>query len=184
MLNVNFDPFPNLSTERLVLRQLRYEDEDDLFVLRCNETLMRFIPRPLAISVEDAYLLIQNLNQSIRANELITWAITLKNDNRVIGTIGFVKINKQDYRAEVGYLLHHDFHGTGLMQEALVAVLNYGFQTLKLHSIEAIVDPDNTASAKLLERNGFKKEGHFKENKYYNGRFLDSVYYGRFATIE
>ena len=59
------------------------------------------------------------------------------------------------------------------MKEAV----NYGFQVMKLHSIEAIIDPDNHASAKVLEKNGFIKEAHLKENEFFDGRFLDSVIY-------
>ncbi|GAB3900230.1 GNAT family N-acetyltransferase [Larkinella knui] len=179
MLTVNFSPFPTLRTERLEIRKLVKGDEEDLFAIRSNKTLMRFIPRPLAQSAQDAALLIQGFSDAIRANESITWGIALRSEPRVIGTIGFVRIFKEHYRAEVGYLLHPDFHGTGMMREALLALVDYGFQGLKLHSIEAVVDPENTASAKLLERSGFTKEGHFKENKYFNGRFMDSVYYTR-----
>ena len=63
------------------------------------------------------------------------------------------------------------------MQEALTEVLNFGFNILKLHSIEANVNPDNIASIKLLERNKFIREAFFKENIYYEGKFSDSVIY-------
>ncbi|RRB07373.1 GNAT family N-acetyltransferase [Larkinella rosea] len=184
MLDVNFNPFPTLSTERLVLRQFRNTDAAHLFVLRSDESIMRFIPRPLATSEADTAVLIQSFNENIRTNEMITWAIALRDSDEVVGTIGFVRMSKENYRAEVGYLLRTDYHGSGMMREALVAVVNYGFRTLNLHSIEAVVDPKNVASARLLERCGFQKEGHFKENKFYNGRFFDSVYYARFTPIE
>jgi ribosomal-protein-alanine N-acetyltransferase len=184
MLTVSFNPFPVLNTDRLLIRQLVESDGNDLFAIRSNETLMRFIPRPLAKSVDDAVLLIRGFDVLIQAGESITWGIALKTEPRVIGTIGFIRFQKENYRAEVGYLLHSDYHGIGLMQEALLAVVDYGFRALQLHSIEAIVDPDNTASANVLERSGFWKEGHFKENKFFNGHFLDSVYYARLAPIE
>jgi ribosomal-protein-alanine N-acetyltransferase len=65
----------------------------------------------------------------------------------------------------------------GITSEAVRLVLNYGFSDLHLHSIEAIVDPEHTASARVLEKNGFVKEGHLKENEYFDGRFWDSVIY-------
>ncbi|GAB3274593.1 GNAT family N-acetyltransferase [Larkinella harenae] len=179
MLTVNFTPFPTLETARLTLRELTVADQHDLFALRSNPTLMRFIARPLAKTVADAALLIENFESASRQNERITWGIAMKTSPQIIGTIGFVKILKEDERAEVGYLLHPDHHGTGLMQEALQVVIDYGFQTMKLHSIEAVIAPENAASARLLERNGFRKEGHFRENICFEGRFLDSVYYAR-----
>ncbi|WP_460674281.1 GNAT family N-acetyltransferase [Larkinella ripae] len=182
MLTINFTPFPTLETERLVLRQLEPSDQQELFRLRSDTDIMRFIARPLAKTVDDAALLIKDFREAARNNERITWGITLKNSPALIGTIGFVKILKEHERAEVGYLLHPLHHGSGLMQEALRAVIDYGFQILNLHSIEAVVDPRNTASARILERNGFRKEGHFKENICFNGQFRDSVYYARLAS--
>ncbi len=63
------------------------------------------------------------------------------------------------------------------MQEAICIVLEYGFKTMNIHSVEANVNPDNKASITLLERNNFKREGYFKENYYFNGQFLVSAIY-------
>ncbi|MDX1939445.1 MAG: GNAT family N-acetyltransferase [Saprospiraceae bacterium] len=183
MLVVNFNSFPILSTERLTLRRILQSDVDDLFVLRRDENIMRYIPRPLAASSEDVIKLIQVIDEGTDNNESINWAITLKKENKLIGTIGFVRMSKENHRAEVGYLLHADYQGKGIMQEALVRVINFGFYDIKLHSIEAVIDPANTASAKLLERNNFIKEAHFKENFFYEGKFLDSIHYGLLTPI-
>ncbi|MFD1140322.1 GNAT family N-acetyltransferase [Larkinella insperata] len=171
-----------MTTDRLIIRRLKQSDGNNLHQLRSDPALMRFIPRPLTTCVEDAVRLIQVFNDAIRRNESITWGITLQDQPGVIGTIGFVRINPENFRAEVGYLLHPDYQGLGIMQEALQAVVDYGFGAMRLHSIVAIVDPGNTASARVLERSGFRKEGHFREDKYFNGRFLDSVYYARLAS--
>ncbi len=77
----------------------------------------------------------------------------------------------------VGYELHPDFWNRGIMQESLVAIINYGFQDMKLHSIEAVINPDNAATIKLLERNHFVKEAHFKENFFHKNSFQDTVIY-------
>ena len=74
-------------------------------------------------------------------------------------------------------MLLPEYHGKGIVSEAVKEAVNYGFQVMKLHSIEAIIDPDNHASAKVLEKNGFIKEAHLKENEFFDGRFLDSVIY-------
>jgi RimJ/RimL family protein N-acetyltransferase len=177
MLEVNFNPFPNLSTERLTLRQFNNEDINELFVLRSDKKTMRFIPRPLAKTTEDIIQLIKKVNDMISKNEGINWAVTLKTDSKVIGMIGYFRMAKEHYRAEVGYMLHPAHQGKGIMREALDAVIDYGFNVLKLHSIEAIVAPENYPSAKLLEKTGFSKAGHFKEHEYFDGKFIDSVYY-------
>jgi ribosomal-protein-alanine N-acetyltransferase len=181
MLTVNFAPFPILYTERLTLRQVMKNDAHELFLLRSNKTVMNFIDRPIAATLRDALQLIEKINESLVNNEGITWAITLKSYGALIGTIGYWRIVKEHYRAEIGYLLNPELQGQGIMHEAINAVLDYGFKTMKLHSVEANVNPANTDSIKLLERNNFIKEAHFKENYYYNGKFLDSVIYSLLA---
>ena len=111
------------------------------------------------------------------------WGITLKESDTVIGTICYWRMQKEHYRAEIGYALHPAQQGKGMMDEALKAVLQYGFETMQLHSVEANVNPANEASRKLLERNGFVKEAHFRENYYYNGQFLDSVIYSLITPV-
>lgn len=184
MLEPNFNPFPLLVTDRLVLRQVSNNDVNEIFFLRADEAVMRHIRRPLARSVEDAIQFIQIINTGLANNESINWAITLKNHPKFIGNICLWRIQKENYRAEVGYMLHTTWHGKGIMQEALAAVLGYGFKTMKLHSIEAIVNPENEPSIKLLERNGFVREAYFKENFFYEGKFFDSAVYGLLAPMK
>ena len=117
------------------------------------------------------------IDTKIETNEGINWAITLKDNPKLIGVIGHYRIKPEHYRAEIGYMLLPEYHGKGIVSEAVKEAVNYGFQVMKLHSIEAIIDPDNHASAKVLEKNGFIKEAHLKENEFFNGRFLDSVIY-------
>jgi len=69
------------------------------------------------------------------------------------------------------------FEVSAVMKEAMEVVLNYGFNIMELHSIEANINPVNIASTKILEKNNFVLEAHFKENYYYNGNFLDSYVY-------
>ena len=177
MNKMKFSPFPNLSSERLNLRQVVLADENEILVLRSDGRVMKFLDRPMAKSINDSRQFIHNINDGINKNEAITWAITLKNDSKLIGTIGYWQIFKEHFRAEIGFILHPDFQGKGIMQEAINKIIEYGFDVMKLHSIEANVNPENVSSIKLLERNNFIKEGYFKENYYYNGKFLDSAIY-------
>lgn len=177
MLAPDFTVFPNLQTTRLELRQIQESDAKDLYVLRSDKRVMQYIDRPMAERIEDALALINKIEESLKANEGITWGISLRNDSRLIGTIGFWRMDKPNYRAEIGYMLHPEMQGKGLMHEAISAVIKYGFENLNLHSIEANVNPLNVVSKKILEKNGFVREAYFKENYYYNGKFLDSLIY-------
>ncbi len=179
MLEVNFDPFPNLETARLILRRINDGDAEQIFRLRSNPVTMQFVPRPLAKTIDDAKKHIELIEGKIVNNEGINWAITLRGNPEFIGIIGHFDIKPQHYRAEIGYMLLPEFHNQGIVSEAVAAVLDFGFTDLKLHSVEAVIGPENHASAKVLEKNGFVKEAHFKENEYYEGKFLDTVVYSR-----
>ena len=181
MLTINFDPFPLLLTERLLLRRTEESDVNEIFILRSDKRVMEFIERRAVKSIEEAVLYIQSINDLIKNNEAIQWAITLKNNPKLLGTICIWHISKEHHRGEIGYALNADAHGKGIMQEALTQVINFGFKILNLHSIEADVNPGNMASIKLLERNKFTREGHFKENICFDGKFFDTVVYSLLA---
>ena len=177
MLEVNFNPFPTLTTERLVLRQARLDDANEIFFLRSDPQVMKYLDKAPAQSLDEAVQFVQLLTESVNNNTAVYWAITLKGSHKMIGNIAIWRIVKEHYRAEIGYTLYPEHHGNRIMSEAMTAVIDYAFNTMKLHSIEANINPENTASQKLLERHGFVREAYFKENYYFNGRFLDSVIY-------
>lgn len=177
MLTVNFTPFPILETERLHLRRLTNDDVDGIFALRSNPKTMEFIPRPLAKTNEDALTHIANIDAKIQNNEGINWAISLKGETQFIGLIGLFRIEFENYRSEIGYMILPEFHGKGIATEAIKEVLRYGFEVMQLHSVEAIIDPGNFASESILLKNNFVKEAHLKENEYFEGKFWDSVIY-------
>ena len=177
MLQFNFNPFPNLSTSRLLLRAITLNDVDDLFVMRSDKETMRYIPRPIAQSNNDVIELIDRVNSGIIKNESINWAIALKENNQLIGTIGFVRTQPEHHRAEIGYMLQKQYQKKGYTYEALQAIIEYGYNIMKLHSIEAVIDPNNIASEKLLQGLNFIKEAHLKENEFWDGKYLDTVIY-------
>jgi [ribosomal protein S5]-alanine N-acetyltransferase len=178
MLNPLFFPFPQLETERLILRRVRVEDIDEIFVLRADPVTNKNSLRPLITKKEQAMEFIQKIENLVINKEGISWVICEKNGNdKVIGNIGIWRLMKEHYRGEIGYILCHEFHGKGMMSEAMRAVIDYGFNQLKLHSIEARVSPRNQPSITLLERNNFIREGFFKEDFFANGQFYDSIQY-------
>jgi [ribosomal protein S5]-alanine N-acetyltransferase len=177
VLNLNFNPFPVIHTKRLTLRSFNKNDANDLFKLRSDKNVMQFIDRPMAATVKDAAEHINKIQEFLKNNLGITWAICIDNNKKLIGTIGLWRIIHEHYRAEIGYMLHTDFHAKGIMHEAMKPVLDYGFNVMNLHSVEANVNPDNNASIKLLKKNGFIREAYFKENYFYNGKFLDTMIY-------
>lgn len=177
MLEINFTPFHNLESDRLLLRRVTTADVAAVFELRSNPETMQYVPRPLVKNHDEALAHIATIEAKIESNEGINWAITLKGESKMLGIIGHYRIQPENYRAEIGYMILPEYQGMGITSEAVELVVKYGFETMKLHSIEGIIDPDNIASAKVLEKNGFVKEAHFKENEFYNGKFMDTAIY-------
>jgi len=177
MHSINFSPFPELTTERLRIRQLVADDANEIFKLRSDDRVNRFIGRSKCKSIEEAGAFINKINRSISNNESVYWGLALKENNKLVGTICLWNMQPENYRSEIGYELHPDYWGKGIMREAMAKVISYAFETLKLHTIEADTVPDNLQSVLVLEKNGFIKEGHFRESLYSNGMFIDKVVY-------
>jgi ribosomal-protein-alanine N-acetyltransferase len=177
MLAPNFTPFPTLTTNRLVLRQITVEDAPELFFMRTDERVMKYIERPRPKDINDTITFINTISDLRDKNEIITWGIALKENPKLIGTVVYLNFKKEHYRAEFGYALHPDYWRKGIMDEVAKAVIDYGFNVMKLHSIEANINPENIASQKLLEKHKFVREAYFKENFFWQGKFLDSAIY-------
>lgn len=177
MLTINFHPFKNLETERLLLRRVIESDYPEIMELRGNPETMKFIPRPLVTTKEEALNHFKMIDEKIESNEGINWAITIKGSPKLIGIIGHYRISAENHRCEIGYMILPQHNGKGYVTEAVDVVLEYGFNDLQMHSIEAIIDPDNIASERVLQKNGFVKEAHIVENELYEGKFWDTVIY-------
>lgn len=178
MLEVNFQPFPELNTERLILRRVNDNDAEKIFELRSDKEVMKHIGKYPMTSIDEAKDFIKLITDLLESNSGITWAIALKEcPDKLIGNIGLWRLIKQHYRAEIGYMLHPAYWRKGLIKEAILKVNLFGFNELKLHSIEGHINPRNTASEKTLESTGFVREAYFKEDFFFDGRFEDSAIY-------
>jgi ribosomal-protein-alanine N-acetyltransferase len=175
MLHVQFDAFPEIETDRLRMREIVPADAATLFALRTDPQVTQYLDRENDKDVEVVKTLIGRIRDSFDAGDGITWGLSLLNDPKLIGTMGIWKIDKTNHRGEVGYTLFPQFWGKGLMSEAMEATIAFGFQYIGLHSLEANTSVGNNASHALLRKFGFVQEAHFKENWYFQGKFLDSV---------
>ena len=99
-------------------------------------------------------------------------------DQAIIGTCTLANIDRGHRRAELGFALAKAFWGQGLIRVALPAVIQFAFECLGLHRIEADTDPRNVASMRVLERLGFQREGHFRDRYFQFGEAQDAVAYG------
>ena len=172
-----FKTFPELESERLLFRKILLSDARDLFLIRSNDDVMRFMDVTRFESIDDAEKLIHSIEESYQKETGINWAIVEKKSNIFIGYFGFFKIIPEHCRAEIGYALSPEYWGKGYMYETLNRLVRFGFKIMKLHSIEANVNPENEKSKKALEKIGFRQEAYFRENYLFNNKFLDSIIY-------
>ncbi len=175
--NSVFEKFPQLESKKLLYRNFNLEDSDEIFLIRSNDKVMTYLDTAKHNSVEDSKKMIEAVIESYKNKTGINWAIIKKESKAFVGYFGFWRIIAEHCRAEIGYALKPEFWGQGIMAETLNTMIEFGFNVLKLHSIEANVNPENLASIKVLEKAGFKKEAYFRENFLFENRFLDSVIY-------
>ncbi len=162
MLKLNVQPFPVLKTDRLVLRAMHNDDAEAIWLLRSDERVNKYIDRPKAITIEDAENFIKKIESAIANNESFYWGINLKNNNTLIGTICLFHISTENNTAEIGYELLPAFQGKGLMNEAITAVIELAFETIKVKTITAFLKPENERSVNILTRNNFKPDTAFE----------------------
>ena len=177
MLKYNFISYPIIETERFLLRRITISDAADLFKMRSNKKVMQYIGKPLANNIADVEQLITTFDSGISNKSALVWGITFKNQHQIIGTVSYHNIDRENYRSEIGYMLNSDYWQQRVLSEVLPEVIKFGFNILKLHSIEARIDPDNIASKKLLLKNNFVKEAYFKGNYFFNQQFMDTEVY-------
>lgn len=152
---LNFNPFPEIATQRLLLRRLLQTDWKEISYLRTDAIVNQFVIRPKAENKEEALKFINRINNNIDNNECLQWSINLKDNTETIGTISLWNFSEDLKTAEVGYDLNPKYHNLGIMSEALKNVLYFGFYTLKFNSIEAYTQLNNESSKRLLLKNGF-----------------------------
>jgi len=156
MLNRTFTPFPNLTTERLILRQLLIDDEQEIFDLRSDSDINKYLDRPLSKTLDDARSFINKVNENVAKNVSLYWAIALGHTNTPVGTICLFGFSDEDSKCEIGYELLTKFQGQGIMKEAAEKVIQYAFNTIQVQTIEACLHRDNSRSGKLLEKLSFR----------------------------
>ena len=170
-----FAPFPTIRTSRLTLREMTLDDAGAFFRERADPEVMKYVGADRDTSIEDALARIAVVREGVRAGTSIRWTIADPESGAFMGSGGFWRWDKRHFRAEIGYDLLPEHWGKGLMTEALGAIIQFGFEVMNLHSIEANIDPRNKASRGVLERLGFQQEGFFRESFYYAGQFFDTA---------
>ncbi len=152
MENSNLKTVPLLKTERLNLRQLSVRDGNEIFLLRSDSLINKYLDRQPSKTLEDALKFIK----TIKNNNLYYWAITQKENEKLVGTICLFGISEELKNCEIGFELLTEFQGRGIMREAAEKITEYATQTLGIKTIDAYTHKDNQSSINLLKELKFK----------------------------
>jgi ribosomal-protein-alanine N-acetyltransferase len=153
---MKFSAVPILTTERLILRQLSDDDAPTIFFLRSDETVNKFIHRARVKHIDEAFEFIHKMNKVFEDNIAIDWAIVLKENDVMIGRVCLWNFSAGRTVAELGYEMDTGYQGNGYMQEAIQSVIDYAFNKISVHKIEAYTSFENARSIKLLQKIGIE----------------------------
>lgn len=174
---ISFNPFPIIKTENLLLRKMTLDDKNDIFQMRKDPRMHEYTDTKPDKTLEETEDYIEKMLKGINLNKWIIWAIEHKESNIVIGTISIWNIDKGRRKAELGYGIVPEYQGKGLMKEALLSVVDYGFNIMKLKSLEAYTEENNIRSLKLLEKCKFKLVDKAAEQAYFKEGMLHMLVY-------
>jgi len=166
-----------LKTDDLQLRPSNPTDAEGMLAMLSDQESMRYwSDQPISDLDAAIEVLDQDLESDAQGNSMC-WAITFNGQDKMIGKCILFQFSREN-RAEIGYILNRKYWRQGLTYQALGAVIDFAFNTLKLHRIEADVDTENLASIGLLEKLGFKREGLFRERWRVYDEWQDSLMLG------
>jgi ribosomal-protein-alanine N-acetyltransferase len=159
----DFSTFPTLITPRLNLREIVPSDAADLFSFSSDPEVQKYDSDPPMRELAEAEALIKTIRPHFEAKETITWGITLKGENRLIGFVGFYFWGNATYKTDLGYTLARPYWRRGIATETVRALLQFGFDTMHLHRVNVDTRMDNIASVRLMQKLGFTQEGVRRE---------------------
>ncbi|WP_273852132.1 GNAT family N-acetyltransferase [Guptibacillus spartinae] len=168
---------PVIETNRLILREVCTEDALDMYHYLSDEEVVKHMGLAPAKNIEDVLDEIEWYHSIITQGTGIRWGITLKDSGKVIGSCGYLNMHHQHYRAEVGFELSKNYWGKGIASEALGTIIRYGFNHYQLERIEALIEPGNIQSQRLVSKLGFIKEGLLRHYEYTLDKFDDLYMY-------
>lgn len=170
-----------LSGERFQVRELGDDDLPALLAIWGDPEVMRFMGRPPLAELADAALFLSDVRRGVRQGTLFEWGVAPLAGGPAIGTVALTGLDWQHRRGEIGFALAREHWGRGVMSEAVPLLLDHAFGELRLHRVEADVDPRNAASLRLLERLGFVREGLLRERYLVADEAQDAVFLGLLA---
>jgi ribosomal-protein-alanine N-acetyltransferase len=174
--------FPQLSTDRLALRAVTFDDAVAFHAILSVPEVTRFSNWPDQPAAEEAIRFVRNMSGLFASGEGCAWIIAARESREVLGAIRFNYFVHDWKCAGVGYELHPSAWGRGLATEALRAVVACGHDIFGMNRLEAWTLPGNAASDRVLEKSGFRYEGTLRQKARFKGAFHDFRFFARLAS--
>ena len=173
-----FRDLPELETERLLLRKMRLDDAEAMFVYASDPEVTRYVLFETHRSVEDSKSFLRQALEGYERGDFGGWGVVLKDSGAFVGTCGMdAGYAPEHARAELGYVLSREHWGRGLMPEAVRAVIRFGFGRMGLNRVQARCIAENVASARVMEKAGMAYEGTLRESEFIKGAYRDMKLY-------
>lgn len=159
-----YSDIPVLETDRMVLRKIMPDDEDDVFNYCSDEEISMYTVWYSHKTIEDTRFFLNMVFEQYKNQGISPWGIEDKASGVIIGTTGFISWDTKNSKAELGYALSRSFWNKGYMSEAVKKIIDFGFNKMNLVRIEARCHPNNVGSARVMEKTGMKFEGILRKH--------------------
>ena len=169
----------DIDLKRLYLRKFKLNDYEDVFEYASNPNVTRYLTWNAYTNKEDSLNYLKNV-ASIYNEKTFRWAIVLKSNNKVIGSIDAAKIDEVNETVEIGYVENEKYHNNGYMSEAFKGVIDYLFNKVGVKKVLARYQIENLASRKVMDKCGLKPENKVAEEilPLKNKKKVTAVYMG------
>jgi [ribosomal protein S5]-alanine N-acetyltransferase len=170
------------SSERLVLREFRVADVQDVHVYASDPEVSRFTDWGPSSAAETYERVVARAGLGIEGDDVYSWAVTLRGEDRVIGSAEVRIVSREHQRADFGYVFAREVWGRGLATETTLLLRETAFGMLGIHRLYATCHPDNAASVRVLEKAGLRLEGRLRDHMWVRGVWRDSLLYATVAS--
>lgn len=173
--------FTNLSKD-LKFRLLNSKDLDLIFNFNSSIENLAYVPRAPFKLIEEAEKHLAKMLKSMEDKTAFWWIFVDAKTSKSVGYGGLFEIDMENHKAEIGYGFLKEFWGKGYASSIVDYITNFGYNELKLHRIFGLVDPENKASKRVLEKSGYLNEGVMHDFFYARGRYFDMFMMVKLST--
>ena len=175
--------FPELKTDRLILRKILPEDKQKIFEGLSSNRVIEYYGVSYK-SYEDTQVQMDWFDGLLKNKTGIWWGIVFKESSEIIGACGFNDWQKDHKKIEIGAWLLPEYWGKGIIGEAINKISEYAFNSMNIHRIEGIVETNNIKCKRMLKKLNFVYEGTLRDAEIKNGKYISLDYYSKINLKE